>query len=117
MLAKPPIQLPVVPIDRLEQKVLRSLACIGVVDVADCMTDLWVFERVVEPDGDEGIIVMPASGDDMDGPTLAIWEHEGSYRVDELRWDNYRTVAHCTTFADVLTEVRRRMLEAHPYLN
>ena len=115
---KPQTQLSVVPIDLRAQKVLRNLARPGVGDAASCITGHWAIERVVEPEGDEGIIIMPASGEDLDGPTLAIWEHEGSYRVDELRWDTYRIFAHCTTIADALVEVRRRMQgETHPYWN
>jgi len=62
----------------------------------------------VEPDGERGYIIMPASGDDADGPTFAIWEIGSSFRIDETRWDIYRTVAQCLTSADVLTEIERR---------
>jgi len=98
-------------------KVLRDLACRDAGE-AHCITGHWVIERVVEPEGDEGIVVMPASGDDLDGPTLAIWGHNGSFRVDELRADTYRTVAHCTTMADGLAEVMHRIYrETYPYQN
>jgi hypothetical protein len=117
MLSKPQAQLSDVPLDLWAQKVLRDLACLDVGE-AIRITGQWLVERVMEPDGDEGIVIMPASGEDLDGPTLVIWEHEGSYRVDELRWDTYRTIAHCTALADGLAEVRRRILgETHPYRN
>jgi hypothetical protein len=117
MLSKPQAQLSDVPADLWAQKVLRDLACLDV-GGASFITGQWLVERIVEPEGDEGIVIMPASGDDPDGPTLVIWEHEGSYRVDELQWDTYRTVAHCTTLADGLAEVRRRIHgETHSYRN
>ena len=117
MLSKPQAQLSDLPVDLWAQKVLRDLARLDVGE-ASRITGQWAIERIVEPDGDVGIVIMPASGDDLDGPTLAIWEHEGSYRVDQLRWDTYRTVAHCTTLSDGLAEVRRRSYgETHPYQN
>jgi len=117
MLPKRHAQPSTVPIDLWAQRVLRDLAHLDVGD-ANCFTGHWVIEQVVEPDGNEGIVIMPASADDLDGPTLAIWAYGGSYRVDELRWDTCRTVAHCTTLADGLTEVWRRIHgETRPYRN
>ena len=69
----------------------------------------WATEIIVEPNGESGLVVMPASGKESDGPTLILWEHGGSYRVDELRGDIYRTVAHCASITEGLVEVRRRM--------
>jgi hypothetical protein len=74
----------------------------------------WATEIIVEPNGDSGLVVMPASCEDMDGPTLILWEHEGSYRIDELRWDAYLTVAHCASITQGLVEMRRRMQEGTP---
>jgi hypothetical protein len=74
----------------------------------------WAIEFIVEPNGDSGLVVMPASCEDKDGPTLILWEHEGSYRVDELRWDTYRTIAHCASITEGLVEVRRRVQDETP---
>jgi len=80
----------------------------GFADAISSLAGRWVIEPIVEPDGERGYIVMPASGDDADGPTFAIWEVGSSFRLDETRWDTYRTVAQCLTSADVLTEIERR---------
>jgi len=105
-----------VPTDIWAQTVLGDLA--RLVGNANCFTGHWAIERIVEPEGDEGIVIMPESADGLDGPILVIWQHEGSHRVDELRWDTYRTVAHCATLADGLTEVVRRIRgETRPYRN
>ncbi len=78
----------------------------------------WATEIIIEPNGDSGLVVMPASGEESDGPTLILWEHQGSYRVDELRENTYRTVAYCASIAEGLVEVRRRMRgETGPYRN
>lgn len=68
----------------------------------------WVVERLVEPYGETGFVIMPESGDDSDGPTLVIWEEKWTYRVDEVQRDSYRTVAERLTIAECLTEIRRR---------
>jgi len=80
----------------------------GLADAISCLAGRWVIEPIVEPDGERGYIIMPASGDDADGPTFAIWEIGPSFRIDETRWDIYRTVAQCLTSADVMTEIERR---------
>ena len=115
MIPKPQAQLSTVPVDLSAQKVLWDLARLDVGD-AGCITGHWVIERVVEPEGEEGIVIMPASGDDLDGPTLVIWTLERPCRVDELLWDTYRTVARCKTLADGLAEVMRRIGETHARL-
>ncbi len=66
-------------------------------------------ETIITPELDRGYIILPASGDDADGPTFAIWPTGSSFQVDELRWDVYRTIACCLTFADVLVEIGRRL--------
>jgi hypothetical protein len=80
----------------------------GFADAVSSSVGRWVIEPIVEPDGERGYIIMPASGNDADGPTFAIWEVGSSFRIDETRWDSYRTVAQCLTLADVLTEIERR---------
>jgi hypothetical protein len=115
MLSKSQARPLVVPQERWRQRASPGLTFPHFRDVAATyMTTRWVIESVIEPDGDEGIIVMQASANDADGPTLAIWEHEGSFRVDELRWDTYVTIARCQTIAEAFCEVARRMNGEHP---
>ena len=68
----------------------------------------WVIEPIVAPDREPGFIIMPASGNDADGPTFVVWEIGSSFKIDETRWDSYETVAQCLTSADALTEIERR---------
>lgn len=92
------------PIDPQSEQIGSS----GFADAISSLAGRWVIEPIVEPDGERGYIIMPASGDDADGPTFAIWEVESSFRIDETRWDTYRTVAQCLTSADVLAAIERR---------
>jgi hypothetical protein len=119
MLTKGQARLSAVPIHPSARKELTSLTYTGLAEaLAASVTGNWEIEIIEEPGGDKGLVVMPASGDDRDGPTLILWEHDGAYRVDALRWDTYLTVAHCTTTAEGLAEVRRRMRdETLPYRN
>lgn len=98
------LQPVIVPIDPQSELV----GPLGIADAISSPVARWVIEPIVEPDGERGYIIMPASGDDADGPTFAIWEVGSSFRIDETRWDTYRTVAQCLTSADVLTEIERR---------
>ena len=45
----------------------------------------WVIEPIVAPDGEQGFIIMPASGNDADGPTFVVWEVGSSFQIDETR--------------------------------
>lgn len=72
----------------------------------------WTIESIREPGGDRGIVIMPESGDDADGPTLVVWVHETSVRLDEVRWDACETVLITECVATVLEEIRQRISQA-----
>ncbi len=72
----------------------------------------WTIESIREPGGDRGIVIMPESGDDADGPTLVVWVLETSVRLDEVRWDACQTVLITECVATVLEEIRQRISQA-----
>jgi len=102
------LQPVMIAIDAEPERVVTGPVRSGFADAISVPAGRWVIEPILDPDGERGYIIMPASGDDADGPTLAIWESGSSFRIDEARWDTYRTVAQCLTSADVLTEIERR---------
>ena len=102
------LQPVIIAIDPEPDRVVTDPMRSGFADAISVPASRWVIEPILDPDGERGYIIMPASGDDADGPTLAIWEIGSSFRIDEVRWDTYRTVAQCLTSADVLTEIERR---------
>jgi hypothetical protein len=69
----------------------------------------WIIESIREPGGDRGIVIMPESGDDTDGPTLVVWLLETSFRLDEVRWDACETILITECVATVLEEIRQRI--------
>ena len=66
----------------------------------------WVIEDVVDPNGVHGYVVMPASADDADGPTLSLWRTRSLFRLDEFRWDEHKTLCYCATFDDAVSKIR-----------
>lgn len=110
MLSTRRVQLSTVEIDPSARKELASLTFSELAEaLAASIAGDWEIEVIKEPNGDEGLVLMPASADDSDGPTLILWQHEGAYRVDELRWDRYEIVVRCLTSAEGLTEMRHRV--------
>jgi hypothetical protein len=90
---------------------LVSEALLGI-EPAGTVSAGWTIESIREPGGDRGIVIMPASADDTDGPTLAVWLLETSFRLDEVRWDACETVLITECVATVLEEIRQRISEA-----
>jgi hypothetical protein len=67
----------------------------------------WSVQTLVDPDGETGLVIMPRSGDDADGPTLVLWETGSALRLDQMQWDSYQTLG-VYSVAAALEEIRRR---------
>jgi hypothetical protein len=105
-------KLPAYPEIGLFQLSLINEVVLSGIEPIETVSAGWTIESIRESGGDKGIVIMPESGDDADGPTLVVWLLETSFRLDEVRWDAYETVLVTDSVAKVLGEIRGRVSEA-----
>jgi len=94
------------------QGTLSSLGPREHADVSDAVMDVtadWSVELCGVSLDDRSLVVMPEDGDDMTGPTFIIRRAGAMVVMEEMRWDECRTVAACTDLHELIHDLRGRL--------